>query len=316
MRERVGLSYLLCRLLDTVEDAQWSSFSEQERAFLDFDRFLEANPTPNEVSDWIHRFPIGLPEGERRLLDDAHRIFSDLHSWPHDLRMQITPLVLSMSAGMKRFMALKDEQGRLTLMDLAQVNQYCFFVAGLVGEILAQIASRKFSTQTLNLLDAFRFGLFLQKVNILKDQHADEKEGRFLVPSRSEVRSSMRTDAEGALRFLLGIPEVEKGFRLFCAWSLYLGLGTLTWIKNANADESSRRLPRVETTKILVSVEKSIHDNESLERLFEKLALLAFTEERNSSSTVLNTHPVEELLTLYKGQLPRNEVLGIFQATV
>ena len=33
LREWIGLSYLLCRLLDTVEDALWTSHEEQLRSF-------------------------------------------------------------------------------------------------------------------------------------------------------------------------------------------------------------------------------------------------------------------------------------------
>lgn len=321
MRERVGLSYLLCRLLDTVEDTQWATRDEQAKAFSEFDRFLVALPTSAEVDEWKSRFPINLPEGERRLLADAHRIFADLHAWPGDLRLEITPLILSMSAGMKYFMERKDKQGRLELTNLEQVNKYCFFVAGLVGEILVQIASREFSSPSLNLIDAYRFGLFLQKVNLLKDQPEDEREGRFLVPSVLEVRSSLDLDAKAAFRFLVGIPVSQTGFRLFCAWSLYLGLATLAWIENASDDASSRRLPRTETAKLLVSVEKAIHDNERLERLFEKMAALAF---KNSSYAPMasveagenRSFNEGELYSLYRGRLAKSEVVGIFRGIV
>jgi len=322
LREHVGLSYLLCRLLDTVEDAPWGTAGEQAKAFSEFDRFLVEKPTQVEVDEWKAKFPVGLPEGECRLLADAHRILADLHSWPNDLRLEIIPLILSMSAGMKSFAGQKAEKGRLTLSGIEQVNQYCFFVAGVVGEILVRIAAREFSSPSLNLVDAYRFGLFLQKVNLLKDQPEDEREGRFLVPSVERVRASLIADARAAFRFLTCIPESQTGFRLFCAWSLYLGLATLAWIENASDDASSRRLPRTETAKLLVSVEKAICDNERLERLFRKMAALAF---KNSAHETVPLTKAEErspddgeekLFSLYRGRLSKREVLQIFRGIV
>ena len=75
----------------------------------------------------------------------------------------------------------KDKSGHLKLGSLKEVNQYCFFVAGVVGEALAKLVSHvepQFQTAKFRILDAHHFGLFLQKVNILKDQVNDRGEGR------------------------------------------------------------------------------------------------------------------------------------------
>jgi phytoene/squalene synthetase len=73
----------------------------------------------------------------------------------------------------------------------------------------------------VNLLRAHHFGLFLQKVNILKDQAKDEEQGRLLVPSREQVELSASSDAHEALEFLCSIPEEQVEFRQFR--SLFFG---------------------------------------------------------------------------------------------
>ena len=272
LRERVGLSYLLCRLLDTIEDADWSTFALQERAFLRFDSFVTSRPRTAEVADWAREFPFSLPEGEALLLKDSERILTDFHELPEEVREPLGRLILSMSAGMRHFMCRKAEDGQLTLKTAADVNRYCFFVAGVVGEMLTQFAVKGFTARLTRLSDAFRFGLFLQKVNLLKDQRGDEKLGRFLVPSRPQLLSSLLADADGAFRYLLSLSEKERGFRLFCAWSLFLGLASLPWIQRAELDEALK-IPREETLKLLSDIEETIDDCKALGRLFEELKL-------------------------------------------
>ena len=160
----------------------------------------------------------------------------------------------------------------LRLSTLAEVNQYCFFVAGLVGELLTDLVSEK--TPTLgehSYLSAHHFGLFLQKINLLKDQLEDEKQKRFLVPSRQELLASLRLDAQGAISYIQSLPVSEKGFRLFCAWSLFLGLSSLPWIQKGWSLGLLGKIPRIITEKLLGRVERVIDDNAALLNLFQEL---------------------------------------------
>jgi hypothetical protein len=120
-------------------------------------------------------------------------------------------------------------------------------------------------------VDAHHFGLFLQKINLLKDQAEDEKQGRYLVPSRKELLASIARDAEGAVRYLQTLPIAEKGFRLFCAWSLFLGLASLPWIERSRFLGVFQKIPRLLTQKLLDSVEAIVDDNQALVGLFREL---------------------------------------------
>jgi phytoene/squalene synthetase len=266
----VGLSYLLCRILDTVEDALWASASQRAWAFGEFEEFVRVGSSPERVAAWAARFP-SVPAGERELLLDAHRIFSDLHALPEGVREKIRRPVLNMYRGMKHFS--RDGQV-MRLRTIAEVNQYCFFVAGLVGDLLTELVAERWPAMKVSprtYVDAHHFGLFLQKVNLLKDQAADEREGRYLVPSRAEMLASIRRDAEGALRYLQSLPLAEKGFRLFCGWSLFLGLASLPWTERSWASGIFSKIPRVITQTLLGTVEKVIDDNAALFTLFQQM---------------------------------------------
>lgn len=274
LRAWVSLAYLLCRALDTVEDAVWDSESSQKRAFAAFDGFLRAVPTRDEVAGWSALFPTALPEGEKALLADSYFLFQELHALPEAPRKILQRSVRNMRRGMEYFSSAPRAPGeKVRLRSLAEVNQYCFFVAGLVGELLTELfhAARGETLSQASLLDAHHFGLFLQKINLLKDQREDEKEGRFLIHSRAEVLASLRRDAEGAIRYLTSLPVAEKGYRLFCAWSLFLGLASLPWIQRGFSMGLLNKIPRALTERLLATVGNLIDDNQALLKLFREM---------------------------------------------
>lgn len=273
MREWVSLSYLLCRLLDTVEDASWPDQESQDQAFDLFRAFMEAPPSPEAVKGWAAMFG-DIDPGEKLLVEDSHHCFTNLHALPPAVREKIRGPVMNMYRGMRHFLKDRREHGGLRLRTLAEVNQYCFFVAGLVGELLTELVSHRWPAiprTARNYLDAHHFGLFLQKINLLKDQAKDEKEGRFLVPSRTELLASLGRDAEGAIRYLQSLPIAEKGFRLFCAWSLFLGLASLPWIERSRLLGIFSKIPRIFTETLLKRVESLIDDNHALLTLFREM---------------------------------------------
>jgi len=306
MRDWVSLSYLLCRILDTVEDAPWDSREAQDEAFARFQAFLDVPPSEEESKAWAASFPAGTDAGELLLIQDAHRCFGNLHALPYGVAEKIRRPVRNMYRGMRHFLGEMRSAGNLRLRTLAEVNQYCFFVAGLVGELLTELLTLRqpqLDASPRFLLDAHHFGLFLQKINLLKDQAKDEKEGRFLVPSRKELLASLGHDAKGALRYLEALPLAERGFRLFCAWSLFLGLASLPWIERSSLLGKFMKIPRFVTEKLLGRVEKIIDDNAALVKLFTEM--LPKLPSLNPSGRPHSAIPWME--ELYEGSLSQEE---------
>ena len=269
LRDQVGLAYLICRLLDTVEDAVWDNHQSQLESFRTFLEILD-QPNSEIVQLWrqqIVAHTTGVPTGEIALLEEAELVFRDLHQSSAEVRDVLIPPIRSMARGMAGFAESRTaNDGRLRLTSIVDVNRYCFFVAGVVGEILdgllkLQAASRGVNVSS-SLFEAFRFGLFLQKVNLLKDQTGDQVDGRDLVPNRNELFRSALDDSRSALRYVQSIPVEFESYRLFCSWSLFLGLASLPHILKGD------RIGRIETALLLAEVESKIGSNVRLEELF------------------------------------------------
>jgi phytoene/squalene synthetase len=260
-RERVALSYLLLRVLDTVEDAPFSDRLLQQRQFNSFRQFLQERPTRAQVDAFRSNFPAGLSEGERALLADTEVFLEDAHELPAAARQVVFGGIGRMAQGMA---AYARRPVPLRLLDLEDVCRYCSIVAGLVGELLTQLWALGGGAPP-RMLFAYRFGLFLQKVNILKDQAEDEAAGRFLVPHRRELLASLRTDAQGALSYLTSLPRSERGYRTFCAWSLMLGADSLGQL------DGPRESRRAQTMALLSRTAEIAQDDEALRRQFAEL---------------------------------------------
>jgi farnesyl-diphosphate farnesyltransferase len=259
LRNQVAASYLLFRVADTIED---SPFEEGARAEL-FDLFesLLSRPDHHGAARLARAFQSGATDSERALIDDLPALLAHLHSFDSEVRAAIVTTIHSMMRGMRYF--LSRSGGALRLRTVGEVDLYCFFVAGLVGELLsALVAHERGVALGPMLVDAHRFGRFLQKVNILKDAASDLVLGRDLVPSG--VEGSLREDAAGALRYILSLPPSADDYRLFCAWSLFLGLFTLA----RAADAAPARSRREEAEAVLARVAAAAGDDASLRALF------------------------------------------------
>ncbi len=258
---QVALSYLLFRVLDTVEDVTFPDARVQQRQFRAFREFLARPPAPAEVEAFRASFPDGLTEGERHLLADTGALFDDYHHLPHAARAILSSAMDRMAQGMAGYAR---RPAPLRLLDLEDVSRYCCFVAGVVGELLTRLWALGGDTPPAMPL-AYHFGLFLQKVNILKDQAEDEASGRFFVPDRRELLASLRLDADRALAYLTALPVRERGYRIFCAWSLMLGASSLAQL------DAPRESRRAQTLALLERTAEIAQDDAALRRQFAAL---------------------------------------------
>lgn len=322
MQSWVGLSYLIFRLLDTVEDAPWEATAEgaalKSRQFQTFLKHLRNNAISREIPQWIAAFPAEITEGEKLLIANSEMIFSDLHQLPTSVREAIFKAAQRMQTGMHLFSerSQKDSPSTLRLKHLTEVNQYCYFVAGIVGELLTQlllIANPSFKPCTRMLENSIHFGLFLQKVNLLKDQKTDESQGRFLVPQRELLWESTIENAEHSFDYLLSIPHAEVGYRVFSAWSLFLGLYSLPFIRQAHHSGETHdlgKIPRELMWPLLQDIERVITDDFALRELFqEALAEIDTREQRELSGSSSQDVTDPELYSeITKAPIPKSSL--------
>jgi phytoene/squalene synthetase len=269
-RPWLSLAYLLFRLLDTVEDAPWLDGEAQDRQFAELDRFVRIPPTADELAAWIRRFPAAIPDGERLLALDTARLLADVQALADAPRAAMLRCYFDMSAGMRHF----SRSGRATVGSAVELNQYCFYVASIIGELvhdLLLIAQPGLTLPADARRCCHRLGLVLQKVNILKDQSQDEQSGRRFITDREALLASLMADLPEALRCVLLMPDTVLSLRQFCAWSLFLGMATIPLVVRSWTEPVSPKLPRPQTEALLEAVSDIIADPDALTALYHRL---------------------------------------------
>jgi nucleoside-diphosphate-sugar epimerase/phytoene/squalene synthetase len=191
LRDAVCVSYLLCRVVDTVEDDRRLPPPERQALFDAFDAALAAAAMGDgsvapafEATSEAHG--LGPTKLEAELCTGAAAVFRAFAALPEVQRQAILPHVAEMSKGMREYSIRADVEGGLRLRDVPDLERYCYFVAGTVGELLTDLfqISCPVSPAVRRELEAraVSFGLGLQLVNILKDVAEDAVRGDCFLP--------------------------------------------------------------------------------------------------------------------------------------
>ena len=284
----ISNAYLLCRIADTIEDDAGLSFADKQ-AYSQ--RFIDIVEGRAEVANFGAELAPALAAhattAERELIAATPAVIRVTHSLNERQRLAMARCVRIMAEGMVHY------QGQETLdgvTDQAAMDRYCYYVAGVVGEMLTALFCdhcpelRARETEMMHL--AVSFGQGLQMTNILKDIWEDRARGACWLPrdifaAHGVTLSTLAPGAGGtafsdglghliaiahghlrnALRYTLLLPANETGMRRFCLWAL--GMAVLTLRKlNARRDfasgtevKISRRAVKATlvTTNLLVS---------------------------------------------------------------
>ena len=172
LRDAVMIFYLVLRGLDTVEDDMTIPLDRKLPLLRDFYNKLE-------VPGWTFT-ENGPNEKDRQLLVEFDVVVAEFAKLKPAFRETISDICKEMGEGM----AYYSEATRIvdTLKDF---DQYCHYVAGLVGEGLSRLfaSSGLEDERYAGLMDLSNsMGLFLQKTNIMRDYREDLDDGRIFWP--------------------------------------------------------------------------------------------------------------------------------------
>ena len=256
LRETVTNAYLLCRIADTIEDDPLLDAGLKDRFHREFLNAVESGRGAADFArDLCPRLaPSTLPaEAELiRVSPQALRVTKGLAPRQQEA---IIRCLSTMSRGMGHF---ERSRSRIGLADVAEYERYCYFVAGVVGEMLtdlfcdhsSEIDARRDRLESR----AVSFGQGLQMTNILKDVWDDFERGACWLPR--DVFDERGYDLDGlqphhngnghafaasmqhligithshlreALEYTLTIPRDEVGIRRFLIWAALLAAATL-----------------------------------------------------------------------------------------
>lgn len=254
----VANAYLLCRIVDTIED-EVSLTPGQKKQFCH--GFIEV------VKTGLHSdsFALGLAPllssntlpAEHVLIHVIPRVIRITHQFDKEQIAALSTCVEVMAEGMPIFQADNMHGGLSTLADM---DRYCYYVAGCVGEMLTRLFCH-YSPEIAQHRDEMvklgvSFGQGLQMTNILKDIWDDAERGVCWLPqdifsetgfdlknlntktNDANFRTGLQhlisvahTHLHNALRYTQLIPSHETGIRNFCLWALGMAVLTLKKIK-------------------------------------------------------------------------------------
>ena len=269
-RQEVTIAYLLFRIADTFEDAAaWPS----ERRIEALERFagLLESPDPEEARRWAERWAREVPceqPGYQELLARMPLVFDELLALSPVAVELITEHTLRTTRGMAGFVGQVSPDGELRLESLPDLRQYCYVVAGIVGELLTELfllGRPGLAPVAGALRERSRpFGEALQLVNILKDSASDATEGRRYLPEgvdRAEVLSLARGDLRTATDYVLTLQRAgaERGLVAFSALPVQLAHATLDRVETAGP---GAKLTRPEVYAILHRLHRALDRDE------------------------------------------------------
>src|SRR5215467_625738 len=297
----VANAYLLCRIVDTIEDEPGLSGARKSYFCQQFLRTLDgaksAEPFSRQLCASLSNRT--LP-AEHELIRNVPRVLRITRSFSEPQREALHRCIRTMAKGMARFQLRGEKHG---LQSLEELDQYCYFVAGVVGQMLTrlfclhspQIAQNHDALMAL----AISFGQGLQMTNILKDVWEDYQLGDCWL--RREIfaeegfdlkdltRAREREGFECGIRHLIGIshghlrnaliyslliPKNETGIRNFCLWAIGLAVLTLRKINSHihYTDGNEVKISRRSVKGTIVATKLTVQNDRLLKLLFEVVA--------------------------------------------
>ena len=254
LRTAVTSAYLLCRIADTIEDEPGLP-PEQTLAFLErFTAVVNGSEAPQPLAQEVveHLSERTLP-AERELVREMERVIRVTVGLSQAEQQAIQRCIRLMCYGMHQFQRTASLRGLATLADM---DSYCYYVAGVVGEMLTELFcahSPAIERERAGLRErAVSFAQGLQMTNILKDVWEDRSRGACWLPQEvfashgvdltqispesarpgfaaamTELVGIAHAHLRNALEFTLLIPARERGIRRFCLWAIGLAVLTL-----------------------------------------------------------------------------------------
>lgn len=235
------VEYNLNKTIDSIEDS--IKLSKEEKITL-IDEFCNALQD-GKISDKVKTRMLEIAPSEDKFVFKNYEatilLYNALSAAEKKLAINKTVV---MAEGMKQYL------GKV-INTFHELNEYCYFVAGSVGEYLVDLLTLHYEipvdTHKKLLEYALGFGRFLQKLNILRDYQEDIQRKEFsfwpreIINHYSSVeslnilcRDTVEKDAFMAINFYASLPAVSESFDNFIKFILLSGLEYIKILKNNN----------------------------------------------------------------------------------
>ncbi len=295
LRDALALGYLHLRNADTIEDAyKWPK--ERRIALLEEYRTLLLSNDGEAAERFAAKF-----EDETELADRDHLdllkstpfLLEQVQQLPEAYVDAIGSHIARVIRRMQTWVANHDEGNRLQIVRLKQLDDYCYAVAGIVGELitsLIRIYRPSLERPRLLLLRSLETacGAGLQLTNIIKDVFRDHLEGRYYIPqeylpfANGGSPEGLKPILAHAYRnlclgkeYACALPEDEFGLRKSILVPLLLGVATLRVLLEeleALITGSEVKITREQVAEILNLAEEVAGENQAVEVAWQNLS--------------------------------------------
>jgi farnesyl-diphosphate farnesyltransferase len=299
-KRALTVGYLLCRVVDTIEDCVGFTIAERDGLFSDFQAVLRGEIVATHLSQRFEKVLISEEEGT--LISNLHRVLSVFHAQSESTRTTTSRWVSEMADGMRLYCRRSEGKGLTAMINMMDLERYCYFVAGTVGHMITEFFDEATGHQGLEIRlreNAESFGLGLQLVNIVKDVTDDAERGICYIPRQvcrsaglepeqlldpkyraaakeavEQVIQHAIRHLEAALEYSLTIPPEFGQLRLFCLLPLWMAMETLQLARNNDAvfERGQKvKITRQAVERILAECARDCHDDIALRESYERL---------------------------------------------
>ena len=303
LRAATTCGYLLCRIADTVEDDPSMSAQHRDDLFRALLAVLEDDAPARTFTRLANN--LDADGAEFVLATNLGRVLRVFHRLPEPMQEVCVQWTGEMIRGMNLYGRRRpNPEGLTVLTTLADLERYCFFVAGTVGQLLTglfchAIPDLPAARAAKMRQHAEHFGLALQMVNILKDQTDDLARNWCFIPQTlwqsqgltpqqmlqpehhqaahravAPVFDRARQRLDEALEYTLAIPADQTGIRLFCLLPLWMAVRTLSVAEGNDGmfePDAPVKISREEVAQLIASAGEHVGDDKALRAYYAQL---------------------------------------------
>jgi farnesyl-diphosphate farnesyltransferase len=295
LRDALGLGYLLLRNADTIEDAYRWPKSRRIELLQTYKRLLQY-PESQAAREFAGMFDDGedLENPDHlKLLQSTPYLLEQVDLLPKPYVEAITEHVVRVIEWMQKWVAMHDDQNRLKLLRLKQLDDYCYAVAGIVGELSTSLIGLYRPTLKGTQLLVMRSletacGAGLQLTNIIKDVFRDHQQGRYYIPQEylpfenSGTHEGLMPIVAHAYRnlclgreYVRAMPEEEFDIRKAILVPLLLAVATLRHLlENLDGlfEGADVKISRETVAEILMLADQVAGGNIEVQRAWDDLS--------------------------------------------
>lgn len=275
LKDCVSLAYLLCRIVDTVEDDAKANTVDKitwlsDISFLAGDDFADKDVLFRLKEKALELCSEGSNAEYVALLHDMDKAVNLLETYDDDIKEIVCHAVAILAHGMASNLRKTLDEDEKGICNLDDVDNYCYFVAGVIGEMLAELFAlynRDVNKNELMEL-AVSFGEGLQLINILRDRAKDAQRGALFLPVKDEQDvleyvALTQGHLDDAINFICALPVKDSsGSRMFCLTNVCMALLLLRQVsRDPMNPQCDYRLTRAKVKRIFVLCRLAAHSN-------------------------------------------------------